>query len=99
LNQPQRPASCRCPAADPTAPGTCMRPDNPRTLAPGKRLGPASTRTLVPGERMSPTLPRPCPEREPSAPARPGASGVYDPAMAEGRRVGDDTVSWQVTKL
>lgn len=24
---------------------------------------------------------------------------VYDPAMAEGRRVGDDTVSWQVTKL
>jgi DNA-binding MarR family transcriptional regulator len=24
---------------------------------------------------------------------------VYDPAMAEGSRVGDDTVSWQVTKL
>src|SRR5215216_6678074 len=65
-------------------------------------MGPASTRTLVPGERMGPTLPDPTPdrpERERLGPTRPGALRVYDPAMAEGRRVGDDTVSWQVTKL
>ena len=32
---------------------------------------------------------------------RDGARAVrmYDPEMAQGRRVGDDTVSWQVTKL
>jgi DNA-binding MarR family transcriptional regulator len=51
---------------------------------------------------MGPTLPDPTPdrpERERLGPTRPGALRVYDPAMAEGRRVGDDTVSWQVTKL
>jgi MarR family transcriptional regulator, organic hydroperoxide resistance regulator len=49
---------------------------------------------------MGPTLLDPAADRPGRATTtRARAFRVYDPAMAEGRRVGDDTVSWQVTKL